>query len=584
MLRGPQPAPDEARLLDCAGEPRMNAEFDYVIAGAGSAGCVQARRLSDAGFKVLLLEVGPSDKSWIIRMPAGLRSAFKPTSQYNWWYYTEEQRQLNNRRIQQPRGRLLGGSSSINGMTWLRGHPLDYDRWEAEGATGWSWADCAPYFKKIESSVIDSRYRGHDGPIRAQRQEKLSPLNAAFLEAGQQAGFALTDDVNGYRQEGVSRFEMSVRDGVRNSSAYGYLHTMGEHPDLTIWLGCEVQKIILDGKRAVGFRVLRKGKMIDVRARKESIVSCGVFGSPQLLMLSGIGPAAHLREHGIACQVDLPGVGENLQDHLECHIQIETKEPVSLNRELQPHRMLWAGMQWFGFKKGVASVNQCHVGAFLNSSPTTPHADIQFHFFPVFFDKNWIPVSTTYGYRIGVGPMRPTSRGNIRLRSAKVSDPLRIDPNYMATEEDWRVMRESMRLGLEFAAQPAFKRYNYREDTPGTHIRGGKAMDEFIREDAASAYHPCGTCKMGSSDDSTAVVDSQLRVLGVENLRVIDASVFPSVPSANINAATIMLSEKASDILLGKQPLTPDSLPFHSQLSVPKASKDVGLMSSGKTT
>lgn len=562
----------------------MNAEFDYVIAGAGSAGCVQARRLSDAGFKVLLLEVGPSDKSWIIRMPAGLRSAFKPTSQYNWWYYTEEQRQLNNRRIQQPRGRLLGGSSSINGMTWLRGHPLDYDRWEAEGATGWSWADCAPYFKKIESSVIDSRYRGHDGPIRAQRQEKLSPLNAAFLEAGQQAGFTLTDDVNGYRQEGVSRFEMSVRDGVRNSSAYGYLHTMGEHPDLTIWLGCEVQKIILDGKRAVGFRVLRKGKMIDVRARKESIVSCGVFGSPQLLMLSGIGPAAHLREHGIACQVDLPGVGENLQDHLECHIQIETKEPVSLNRELQPHRMLWAGMQWFGFKKGVASVNQCHVGAFLNSSPTTPHADIQFHFFPVFFDKNWIPVSTTYGYRIGVGPMRPTSRGNIRLRSAKVSDPLRIDPNYMATEEDWRVMRESMRLGLEFAAQPAFKRYNYREDTPGTHIRGGKAMDEFIREDAASAYHPCGTCKMGSSDDSTAVVDSQLRVLGVENLRVIDASVFPSVPSANINAATIMLSEKASDILLGKQPLTPDSLPFHSQLSVPKASKDVGLMSSGKTT
>ncbi|MBV4473316.1 choline dehydrogenase [Pseudomonas botevensis] len=561
----------------------MNAEFDYVIAGAGSAGCVQARRLSDAGFKVLLLEVGPSDKSWIIRMPAGLRSAFKPTSRYNWWYYTEEQTHLNNRCIQQPRGRLLGGSSSINGMTWLRGHPLDYDRWEAEGATGWSWADCAPYFKKIESSVIDSQYRGQDGPIRAQRQEKLSPLNAAFLDAGQQAGFALTDDVNGFRQEGVSRFEMSVRDGIRNSSAYGYLHTMGAHPDLTIWLGCEVQKILLEGKRAVGFRVLHKGKMIDVRARKESIVSCGVFGSPQLLMLSGIGPAAHLREHGISCQVDLPGVGENLQDHLECHIQIETKEPVSLNRELQPHRMLWAGMQWFGFKKGVASVNQCHVGAFLNSSPTTPHADIQFHFFPVFFDKNWIPVATTYGYRIGVGPMRPTSRGNVRLRSAKVSDPLRIDPNYMATDEDWRVMREAMRLGLDFAAQPAFKRYNYREDTPGVHIRNGKAMDDFIREDAASAYHPCGTCKMGRIDDPTAVVDSQLRVLGVENLRVIDASVFPSVPSANINAATIMLSEKASDILLGKQPLAPDSLPFHSQLAVPRANKDLGRMPSGKT-
>lgn len=561
----------------------MKAEFDYVIAGAGSAGCVQARRLSDAGYTVLLLEVGPSDKSWIIRMPAGLRSAFKPTSQYNWWYYTEEQAHLNNRRIQQPRGRLLGGSSSINGMTWLRGHPLDYDRWEAEGATGWSWADCAPYFKKIESCEIDSRYRGSEGPIRAQRQEKLSPLNSAFLEAGQQAGFHLTDDVNGYRQEGVSRFEMSVRDGIRNSAAYGYIHAMGAHPNLTIWLGCEVQKILLEGKRAVGFRVLRKGKMIDVRASKESIVSCGVFGSPQLLMLSGIGPANHLREHGIACQVDLPGVGENLQDHLECHIQIETKEPVSLNRELHPHRMLWAGTQWFACKKGVASVNQCHVGAFLNSSPTTPHPDIQFHFFPVFFDKNWIPVPTTYGYRIGVGPMRPTSRGTVRLRSAIVSDALRIDPNYMSTEEDWRVMREAMRLGLEFAAQPAFKRYSYREDTPGCHIRGGKAMDEFIREDVSSAYHPCGTCKMGEAEDPMVVVDNQLRVFGVESLRVIDASVFPSVPSANINAATIMLSEKASDILLGKPPLTPESLPFHSHLSIPQADNSFGLISSGKT-
>lgn len=544
----------------------MGTDFDYVIAGAGSAGCVLARRLSDAGHKVLLLETGPSDKSWIIRMPAGLRSAFKPTSKYNWWYYTEEQKHLNNRKIQQPRGRVLGGSSSINGMTWLRGHPLDYDRWQSEGAEGWSWADCAPYFKKIESSVISSRHRGQDGPIRAQRQEDLSPLNAAFLEAGQQAGFPLTEDVNGYKQEGVSRFEMSVRDGIRNSSAYGYIHSQSNNPNLTIWLNCEVQQVNLDGNKARGFKVKYKGQMVNVRAEREAILACGVFGSAQLLMLSGIGPAAHLREHDITCKVNLPGVGENLQDHLECHIQIETKEPVSLNRELQPHRMLWAGIQWFGFKKGVASVNQCHVGAFLNSSPETVHPDIQFHFFPVFFDKNWIPVSTTYGYRIGVGPMRPTSRGNVRLRSRNVSDPLRIDPNYMATEEDWRVMREAMRLGIEFSKQPAFSKYNYREDTPGTHIRGGKAMDEFIRDDAASAYHPCGTCKMGRNDDPMAVVDSELRVRGVENLRVIDASVFPSVPSANINAATIMLAEKASDLLLGNPALKPEALPYHANL------------------
>ena len=422
----------------------MQSEFDYVIAGAGSAGCVLARRLSDAGHKVLLIEVGGSDSSWIIRMPAGLRSAFKPTSKYNWWYHTEEQRHLNNRRIQQPRGRVLGGSSSINGMTWLRGHPLDYDRWEAEGATGWSWADCAPYFKKIESSTVASPYRGQDGPIRAQRQESLSPLNAAFLEAGRQAGFALTDDVNGYRQEGVSRFEMSVRNGIRNSSAYGYLHSLGEHPNLSIWLGCEVQRVTLEGRRATGLQIRRKNKVVEVRAQCETLLCSGVFGSAQLLMLSGIGPAEHLREHDLACAVDLPGIGQNLQDHLECHIQVETREPISLNRELQPHRMLWAGIQWFGLRKGVAAVNQCHVGAFLNSSPGTPHPDIQFHFFPVFFDKDWIPVSTTYGYRIGVGPMRPTSRGSVRLRSNKVADPLRIDPNYMATEEDWRVMREAM--------------------------------------------------------------------------------------------------------------------------------------------
>ena len=339
---------------------------------------------------------------------------------------------------------MLGGSSSINGMTWLRGHPLDYDRWEAEGATGWSWADCAPYFKKIESSTVASPYRGQDGPIRAQRQESLSPLNAAFLEAGRQAGFALTDDVNGYRQEGVSRFEMSVRNGIRNSSAYGYLHSLGEHPNLSIWLGCEVQRVTLEGRRATGLQIRRKNKVVEVRAQCETLLCSGVFGSAQLLMLSGIGPAEHLREHDLACAVDLPGIGQNLQDHLECHIQVETREPISLNRELQPHRMLWAGIQWFGLRKGVAAVNQCHVGAFLNSSPGTPHPDIQFHFFPVFFDKDWIPVSTTYGYRIGVGPMRPTSRGSVRLRSNKVADPLRIDPNYMATEEDWRVMREAM--------------------------------------------------------------------------------------------------------------------------------------------
>ncbi|MDB4536900.1 GMC family oxidoreductase N-terminal domain-containing protein, partial [Oceanospirillaceae bacterium] len=475
----------------------LKTRYDYIIAGAGSAGCVLARRLSDAGHQVLLLEVGGSDKSWIIQMPAGLRSAFKPTSKYNWWFYTQPQKHLNNRKIQQPRGRVLGGSSSINGMTWLRGHPLDYDRWQQEGAQGWSWENCLPYFKKIENSTLASDYRGLDGPIGVQRQEQLSPLNAAFLEAGQQAGWPLTEDVNGYQQEGVSRFEMSVKNGIRNSAAFGYLHKRIKTDNLTIWIDCQILKINIQNSTASGCQVSYKGKILDVFADKETLLCAGVFGSPQLLMLSGVGAAEQLAEHAIECKVDLPGVGENLQDHLECHIQIETKQPVSLNRELQPHRMLWAGMQWFGFKKGVAAINQCHVGAFLNSATHTSHPDIQFHFFPVFFDKDWIPVSTTYGYRIGVGPMRPTSRGSVRLASNKVTDPLLIDPNYMSTQEDFRVMREAIRLGLEAAEQPAFKPFHYREDTPGVQICSTKEIDDFIRDDAASAYHPCGTCKMG---------------------------------------------------------------------------------------
>lgn len=541
----------------------MQTRYDYIVAGAGSAGCVLARRLADAGHQVLLLEAGGSDKSWIIQMPAGLRSAFKPTSKYNWWYYTEPQKHLNNREVQQPRGRVLGGSSSINGMTWLRGHPLDYDRWQQEGAEGWDWAGCLPYFKKIENSSISSDYRGQNGPIGVQRQGQLSPLNAAFLKAGQQAGWPLTDDVNGYQQEGVSRFEMSVKKGIRNSTAFGYLHSRKKSDNLTIWTGCQVLKINLQGSTASGCQVNYKGQIRDVIADRETLLCAGVFGSPQLLMLSGIGPSQHLAEHDIDCKVNLPGVGENLQDHLECHIQIETMQPVSLNRELQPHRMLWAGIQWFGAKKGVAAVNQCHVGAFLNSTPETQHPDVQFHFFPVFFDKDWIPISTTYGYRIGVGPMRPTSRGTVRLRSNNITDPMRIDPNYMATGEDWRVMREAMTLGLEAAQQPAFKPFHYREDSPGIQIRTGKAMDEFIRDDAASAYHPCGSCKMGAEDDEMTVVDHLLKVRGVESLRVIDASVMPSLPSANINAATIMLAEKASDILQGNTPLTSEKLGFY---------------------
>ncbi len=546
----------------------MQTTFDYIIAGAGSAGCVLARRLSDAGHQVLLLEEGGNDASWILQMPAGLRSAFKPSSKYNSWFYTSPQKHLNGRKIQQPRGRVLGGCSSINGMTWLRGHAQDYNRWAEQGADGWQWQNCLPYFKKLENAPhVKSPYRGNLGPMHAQVQSQLSPLNAAFLEACTQAGHPISDDVNGYQQYGASRFEMSVKDGIRNSASFGYLHQQkaakAELTNLTVLTHCKVLKVNLQGTKATGVQVFYKGATHTFSAQKETLLSSGVFASPQLLMLSGIGPSEQLKSHQIPCVADLQGVGENLQDHLECHIQIETKQALSLNRELQPHRMLWAGMQWFGFKKGVASVNQCHVGAFLNSDAKVAHPDVQFHFFPVFFDKNWIPVPTTYGYRIGVGPMRPTSRGSVRLQSNKASDAMLINPNYMATQEDWQVMRQAMLLGLEVAQQPAFKPYHHKEHTPGPLIRTGQAMDDFIRDDAASAYHPCGTCKMGKASDVQAVVNNQLQVLGIENLRVVDASVMPSVPSANINAATIMLAERASDMILGQPGLPPENLPFH---------------------
>ena len=431
-------------------------------------------------------------------------------------------------------------------------------------ATGWGWENCLPYFRKIERSEVESEYRGAEGFIRAQRQERLSPLNQAFLDAGQEAGYPLTEDVNGYQQEGVSRFEMSVDRGIRNSASYGYLHSRPDDGRLTVWTDSTLCRINFAGRRATGFNVQRHDELVNVVAVKETLLCAGVFGSPQLLMLSGIGPAEHLGEHGVESRVNLRGVGSNLQDHLECHIQIETREPVSLNRELQLHRMLVAGVQWFGCKTGVAAVNQCHVGAFLKSAPDILHPDIQFHFFPVFFNKDWTPTRHTNGYRIGVGPMRPASRGQVRLRSGRADDLLLIDPNYLAAEEDWRVMREAVRLGLLFSRQPAFRRYHFREDMPGVDITDVERLDEFIREDAASAYHPCGTCRMGSGRDPMAVVDADLKVLGVDGLRVIDASVMPSVPSANINAATIMLAERASDLVLGKKLLSPVALEFHS--------------------
>ncbi|KIC08844.1 choline dehydrogenase [Leisingera sp. ANG-M1] len=544
----------------------MQKAYDYIIVGAGTAGCTLAHRLStDSRYRVLLLEHGPDDRNWILQMPAGLRSAFKPSSKYNYWFKTTPQKHLNNREIDQPRGKALGGSSSINGMTYLRGNPLDYDNWATEeGCAGWSFADCLPYFKKLErrDGAADA-FRSTDGMVGVKAQQDLNPLNAAFLEAGQQAGHDLTEDVNGYQQEGVSRFEMSVENGYRSSSARAYLHSQPARDNLEVVTGAKVLRVLLDQGRATGVELARGREVLRIESKREVILSAGVFGTPQLLMLSGIGPEAHLRDHGIDVRLAAPMLGDNLHDHLEAHIQVETDQPVSLNKYLKPHLMVWAGMQWFGWKGGVASINQCNVGAFLRTDADVTHPNIQFHFFPVFFGANWIPNPSKNGYRLGAGPMRPESRGTVRLKSADPSDSLLIDPNYLATDRDRYEMREGLKLGRELLAQEAFKRYHRREDLPGLNVQSDSELDDFIREDATSAYHPCGTARMGADGDERAVVDLDLRLRGIEGLRVVDASVIPAVPSANINAATFMIAEKAADIILGNAPLTPEHVPYY---------------------
>ncbi|WP_018238549.1 choline dehydrogenase [Ensifer sp. BR816] len=544
--------------------------YDYIIVGAGTAGCVLASRLSeDEGASVLLLEAGPSDRSWILRMPAGLRSAFKPTSTYNYWFKTTPQRHLDNREIDQPRGRVLGGSSSINGMTFLRGNPRDFDDWrDNDGCAGWSFADCLPYFKRLERREgAEGPFRSSGGMVPVKRQENLGALNQAFLDAGKQAGLEEVSDFNGFRQEGVGRFEMSVGRGVRSSSSNSYLHSQPTRKNLHVHTGCQVLKVLSRGNRAIGVRVRRGSQTVDVFAAHEVIMCSGAFGSPQILMLSGVGPADDLRRLGIQPLLDVPMLGQNLQDHFETHIQVECDLKYSLNQYLRLDKMVTAGLQWFVFKGGAGAVNQCHVGAFLRSDSAVTHPNLQIHFFPVFFGPNWIPDPRRGGYRLGVGPMRPESRGSVRLRSSDPNQPPLIDPNYLATERDRKETLQGLKLGREILAQPAFAPYRKREDAPGDQCRGDAALEAFIRQDVTSSFHPCGTARMGQAEDPRSVVDLDLRLIGAEGLRVVDASVIPSIPSANINATTFMIAEKASDLIRGRKPLPAIEVAYYKALT-----------------
>ena len=540
--------------------------YKYVIVGAGSAGCVLANRLSaDPNSSVLLLEAGPRDNSWKIHMPAALMFNLKD-DKYNWFYHTVPQKNMNERVMYQPRGRVWGGSSALNAMVYVRGHALDFDRWEELGATDWSYSDCLPYFKKSQTHQNgEDEYRGGSGPLYVSRGDSNNPLKQAWLDAGVQAGYPYTDDMNGFQQEGFGHMDMTIYNGTRWSAAAAYLHQALARPNLTTENKALVSKILFQGNKAVGIEYCSNGKVKNVLAEKEVILSGGAINSPQLLMLSGIGNGDELNKLGIDVQNHLPGVGLNLQDHLDVYVQYKCKQPVTLHKYSTnyPWNRIPAGIQWFLFKKGVCSSTHLETGGFIRSRPGIPHPNIQYHFLPSLVLDHGRVMGNCHAYQAHVSPMRQLSSGSVKLNSQDPKDHPLIDFNYLSHEDDKQEMREIIRLTREVMHQKAFDEFRGEELQPGKEIQSDKQIDAWIREKSDTAYHPSCTCKMGKDTDPMAVVNPRLQVRGVDNLRVVDASVMPFITSGNLNAPTIMLAEKAADIILGKPPLPKSSAPFY---------------------
>ncbi|HEX2529045.1 MAG TPA: choline dehydrogenase [Geminicoccus sp.] len=539
--------------------------FDYVIVGAGSAGCVLAARLSeDPDVRVLLLEAGPPGRTWKISMPAALTYNLM-NDRYNWYYQTEPQQHMNGRVMYWPRGRVLGGSSALNAMVYIRGHAKDYDRWaDAEGAAGWAYADVLPYFRKAETfSLGPDDYRGGDGPLSVWRGTSTNPLFDAWMKAGVEAGYPITSDMNGYQQEGVGRMDMTIRNGRRCSAAVAYLRPAMSRANLTVVTNALTTRILVERGRAVGVQYVENGAAKTVRAEREVICSGGAINSPQLLMLSGIGPADQLQAMGIEPVHDLPGVGENLQDHLEVYVQQACTQPVTLLNTMKPHNMVAAGLRWFALQTGPAASSHLEAGGFVRSEAGVEHPDIQFHFLPALIEDHGRSASKQHAFQVHVGPMRPKSRGRLTLRSADPRVHPVIEPNYLAEERDRYEMRRSIEASREIFAQKAFEPFRGEEIRPGRAVTSAVDLDAFVREKADSAYHPCGTCRMGDPADPRTVVDPHCSVVGMEGLRVVDASIMPSEPSGNLNAPTIMIGEKAADIIRSREPLPRSNAPVY---------------------
>jgi choline dehydrogenase len=531
-------------------------EFDFIIIGSGSAGSVMANRLSEDGKNtVLVLEFGGSDRGPFIQMPSALSYPMNMTT-YNWGFETEPEPHLGGRRLATPRGKVMGGSSSINGMVYVRGHARDFDAWEEMGAKGWGYRHVLPYFKRQENSHGgEEGWRGTNGPMHVKRGRRLNPLYQAFVDAGREAGYPVTPDYNGHQQEGFGPMEMTVYKGFRWSAANAYLRPAIKRRNVKLVTRAYVHRVILEGKRATGVEYEVGGEVIIAKARREIVIAASSINSPKILQLSGIGAPDVLKAAGLPVNHVLPGVGENLHDHLEIYFQMESKRPVTLYSSLNLYSKAMIGLEWLSFKTGLGTTNHFESCGFIRSKAGIEYPDIEYHFLPAAIRYDGKLAFRGHGFQVHVGPMRSKSRGHVRVRSSDPKAPPKILFNYMSHPDDWEEFRACIRLTRELFQQPAMQKYAGREIQPGIAVQTDEEIDAFIRQHCESAYHPCGSCKMGSSKDVTAVVDHECRVIGIEGLRVADSSIIPQVTNGNLNAPTLMIGEKASDHILGRNPL-----------------------------